>query len=185
MSLDHALIEDLARRACRVHSGFQIRQFMLNRTTATEWGVYQQALREISSRWTAQKHADIDLREAQAKLETAESFDAERLALRIEDLTMSMAQRAEELRELELIARPLYSRFKDLRPEAIEAMEAKEWVRLLGYQASLEIRTTGRVAMDTLRHIQCLEARLARQVEAVIAQGNNGSLANPQHAAIS
>lgn len=149
----------LSSKARKFHSSFQVENFMVRHSTYSSWGEYNRVLRELSTRRHAQRLGSVEMKRLELTIDNdqADALDREEARIQLDELEASHTQRHEEIVQLLDIARPLDKAYGNLSKVEQNELERKEWIVRLRTKALLEIATMGRVTMDTIETVLCLD----------------------------
>lgn len=136
------------------HSAVQIDRFILGEHGVTPWGIYRQALRELSSRWDAMKTDAIAIMEHREALEGSPGRVVGKMVRvkarsAIETIERTMRDRMREFLRFYAIASALRPRFDGLPEEVREALDVDEWAARARLKAGRDLIVYGQVGPET------------------------------------
>jgi hypothetical protein len=163
-------IEDRQKHIPFGNSAFQIANFILNQESPER--AYRAALLNYDAKMKALKESqfrrrrkEIDIREIEMKLKTAEGFAQERLLIDLEEaeygLDTEIKVIEDALVELELYKKVIES-LPEYTREDFEKSERLYWAKRLLKQANLEIKSTGTVTCGVLESLDKIGVSVGR-----------------------
>lgn len=170
-------VDDLLRDHQSLHSDLQIDAWILNEGNPTDWGRYQQALRELHSRRAAveslSREADLallDLEECRRAKPWFGAVRRRRWAIRLEDrrcrlrdLLASLAEHRREFERFHAAAAELRGRLGEITPALRAEYDRELWIARIRQMAAVDLATNGRVGPALVKMVAALPADLRKR----------------------
>lgn len=169
--------DELLRDHQSLHSTLQMDAWILTEGNWTDWGRYQQALRELHAR---RGTLESLLRKIElAKLDLAAfhrrrpwfgkerqkrwSLHVQEHEARLRDMIDSLAETHREHRHFYQVALELKARIGDVTPEKREQLDRETWMVRIQKMVAIDAHTHGRIGPAVLKMIASLPVDLRRQ----------------------
>lgn len=166
--MTHSIFADFNPR----HSDFQIDNFIVRKEGLTEWGQYQQAMRELHSRMHNMRENVIDALILARKIEIRphdkdpllDDLEKRKLEYELEASVDALKPIIEEMVRFAAIILSLRPKFSDMDDSQRKALDLHYWKTRISYLSAKAVYDTSRVGSEMLCVSKCLP-------------GNAGSLA--------
>jgi len=183
-------IEELLRDHQGAHSDLQMDYFITTRSGGTVYGMYKQALRELSGRHNSLKTMQMDYQQAlqdRADAHRGWGFTARQRRLRaikvqkaqiaIDAMVASIAESERERDRFLDQCRRLKAEVGELTPEKRAQLDGEMWVYKIKSMAAMDYITGGRLQRGTVELLQCVPNVLRRPLlDEVCAKDAAGAL---------
>lgn len=167
------MLEELKKDFQMFHSSIQIKDFILLKNGETEWGVYKQALRELTSReqsirsmYASIAKTKIDLEEIQDKLSKVaipdkDSFQNRRLKIQEAELIYSIKDAEVALKDVERefsifynVAVQLKQKLGEITEERRKQLDRDYWVTHTKLMIARDLRNQHQLSAETIKMIE-------------------------------
>ena len=171
------MLEELKKDFEMFHSSIQIKDFILLKNGETEWGVYKQALRELTSReqsirsmYASIAKTKIDLEEIQDKLSRVaipdkDSFQNRRLRIQEAELIYSIKDAEAALKDVERefsifynVAIQLKQKLGEITKERRKQLDRDYWVTHTKLMIARDFRNQHHLSAETVKMIEAFSA---------------------------
>lgn len=158
-------LQELLKDHYTGHSDFQIDYFITNKSSVTDFGMYKQALRELSVRtdnlkslWFKQQENDLDISECKGKnfRSAREELKHKKLLLIRDGTKNSINNVYREFSRFYRQAVALKKRIGELTPEICDRLDKSTWIKQIQQTIILERIVNKRVSKSTLETIAAL-----------------------------
>lgn len=170
-------VDELLRDHQSLHSDLQIDAWILNEGNPTDWGRYQQSLRELHSRRGAveslTREADLALLDLEQCRRSRPWFGSarrqrwatqlEQQRCRLRDVLASLAEHRRELERFHAAANVLRASLGEITPERRAELDRELWLARIQQMAAVEIVANGRIGPQLVKMVAALPADLRRR----------------------
>lgn len=166
------------------HTDFQIDHFVIERAGISLWGMYVQALRELSVRLDSLRETflmiretEIDVEEDQEALKDAESFRKRRIEiklirdrLKLESMNHSLRETRREFNRFASIALTLHDKLGDVTQKQMRELEVEHWTKKFANQISSELELTHTIGKSTLESLAVIPPEMKERVKYIASR---------------
>lgn len=169
---DKMNIEEKMKQVPFGSSAFQIQHFVANQETPER--TYRNVLLQLDSKRKAMKECyfrrkrkEIDIREINEQLSTAEGYDKERLLINLEEAEYQQEQEIKLIEDCVIeikIYESILSELPNFSREEFEKSERDYWKKRLVSMAEKELLSTGTVGVGTLDSLEKIGCPVGKQI---------------------